>query len=46
MTFNDLEGLAAAIDAMDAPEERELMILAAKVQAATTIEAVESIVWK
>jgi hypothetical protein len=45
MTFADLQGLAAAIEAMDTPDEQRLLSLVAQVQAATSIAAVQAITW-
>ncbi len=45
MTFADLQGLAAAIEAMETPDEQALMSKLADVQAATTVAAVQAIVW-
>ena len=45
MTFADLQGLAAAVEAMETPDEQKLMTLIAQVQAATTIAAVQAIVF-
>ena len=43
MTFADLQGLAAAFEAMETPDEQNLMTKIAEVQAATTVAAVEAI---
>ena len=45
MTFADLQGLAVAVEALDTPNEQDLMIKMAAVQAATTISAIEAIVF-
>lgn len=45
MTFADLQNLAAAIEAAETPDEQDLMSLLAQIQAATTVSAVEAIVW-
>lgn len=45
MTFADLQGLAAAIEAMETPDEQKLMSLIAQIQAATTVAAVQAITW-
>ncbi len=45
MTFADLQGLAAAIEAMETPDEQNLMTKIANVQAATSVEAVQAIVF-
>ncbi len=43
MTFADLQGLAAAIEAMETPDEQDLMTKIAAVQAATTVAGVQAI---
>ena len=43
MTFADLQGLAAAVEAMETPDEQNLMTKIAEVQAATTVAAVQAI---
>jgi len=45
MTFADLQGLAAAIEARETPDEQQLMTLIAQVQAATTVAAAQAVVW-
>jgi len=44
-TFSDIQGLAAAVEAVDAPDYMQLVSLIAQVQAATTVKAVQAIVW-
>jgi hypothetical protein len=44
-TFADLEGLAAAMEAVDAPDYQELLTLVGQVTAATTVAAVQAVVW-
>lgn len=44
-TYADLQGLAAAMDAVDAPDYQQLLTLISQVNAATTITAVQAIVW-
>lgn len=44
-TFADVQGLAAAVEAVDAPDYMELVSLIAQVQDATTVAAVQAIVW-
>lgn len=43
MTFADLQGLAAAIETMETPDEQDLMTKLAAVQAATTVAAVQAV---
>ena len=43
MTFADLQGLAAAIEAAETPDEQDLMTKIAAVQTATTVAAVQAI---
>lgn len=45
MTFADLQGLAAAVEAIETPDEQHLMTKIAAVQAATTVSAVQAVVW-
>lgn len=45
MTFADLQGLAAEVEAMETPDEQNLMTKIAEVQAATTVTAVQAIAW-
>jgi len=44
-TFADLQGLAAAMSAQDTPSELNLVAKFAQVQAATTVAAVQLVVW-
>ncbi|MHB1267234.1 MAG: hypothetical protein ACYCY2_06480 [Acidithiobacillus ferriphilus] len=44
-TFADVQGLAAAIEAVDTPEYQELLKLIGEVMAATTVSAVEGVIW-
>ena len=44
-TFADVQGLAAAVEAVDAPDYMRLVALIAQVQDATTVAAVQAIVW-
>jgi hypothetical protein len=44
-TFADVQGLAAAMSAQDTPSELNLVSKIAQVQAATTVSAVQSIVF-
>jgi hypothetical protein len=44
-TYADLQGLAAAMEAVDAPDYQTLLGLLAQVAAATTVEAVQAVVW-
>ena len=44
-TFADLQGLAAAMESADTPKFTELLTLIAQVNAATTIAAVQAIIW-
>ena len=44
-TFADVQGLAAAIEAMETPDYQELLKLIGEVQAATTIAGVQAVVW-
>lgn len=44
-TFADVQGLAAAVEAVDAPDYMQLVALIAQVQAATTVAAVQAIAW-
>lgn len=44
-TFADVQGLAAAVEAVDAPDYMRLVALIAQVQAATTVTAVQAIKW-
>lgn len=43
--YVDLQGLAAAMEAVDAPDYQTLIGLLAQVAAATTVEAVQAVVW-
>ncbi len=43
MTFADLQGLAAAIEAAQTPDEQDLMTKIADVQAATTVAAIQAV---
>jgi len=45
-TFADVQGLAAAIEAVDTPEYYDLLKLISEVTAATTVSAVQAISWK
>lgn len=44
-TYADLQGLAEAMEAVDAPDYQQLLQLLAEVNAATTVEAVQAVVW-
>ena len=44
-TFADVQGLAQAVENVDAPDYMELVSLIAQVQDATTVAAVQAIVW-
>ena len=44
-SFADVQGLAAAIEAVDTPEYQELLKLIVEIDAATTVSAVQSIIW-
>ena len=44
-TFADVQGLAAAIEAVDTPEYQELLKLIGEVMAATTVSAVQGVKW-
>jgi hypothetical protein len=44
-TYADLQGLAAAMEAVDAPDYQQLLTLMAEVTNATTIAAVQAVVW-
>ena len=44
-SFADVQGLAAAIEAVDTPEYQELLKLIGEIDAATTVSAVQSIIW-
>ncbi|WP_164707925.1 DUF4376 domain-containing protein [Paraburkholderia phosphatilytica] len=44
-TYADLQGLAAAMEAVDAPDYTQLLSLVAQVNAATTVAAVQAVVW-
>jgi len=44
-TFADVQGLAAAIEAVDTPEYHELLKLIDEVMAATTVSAVYGVTW-
>jgi hypothetical protein len=44
-TYADLQGLAAAMEAVDAPDYQTLLGLLAQVAAATTVEAVQAVAW-
>jgi hypothetical protein len=43
--FADVQGLAAAIEAVETPEYHELLKLIGEVNAATTISAVQGVIW-
>ena len=45
MTFADLQNLAEAVEAQETPDEQDLMSLLAQIAAATTVSAVQAIVW-
>lgn len=45
MTFADLQGLASAVEAMETPDEQDLMTKISEMQSATTISAVQAIVF-
>ena len=44
-TFADVQGLAAAIEAVETPEYQELLKLIGEVMAATTVSAVQGVTW-
>ena len=44
-SYADLQGLAAAMEAVEVPDYRQLLALIGAVQAATTIVAVQAITW-
>jgi hypothetical protein len=44
-TYADLQGLSAAMEAQEVPEYQELLVLIGQISAATTIAAVQAIVW-
>lgn len=44
-TYADLQALAAAMEAAEAPDFQELLTLVSQVSAATTVAAVQAIVW-
>lgn len=44
-TYADLQGLAAAMGAVDAPDYQTLLTLIAQVNAATTVAAVQDVAW-
>ncbi|MHB1023680.1 MAG: hypothetical protein ACYC0Z_14910 [Acidobacteriaceae bacterium] len=44
-TFADVQGLAAAIEAVETPEYQELLKLIGEVMAATTVSAVQGVIW-
>ena len=44
-TFADVQGLAAAIESVETPEYQELLKLIGEVMAATTVSAVQAVVW-
>ncbi|MFM0165653.1 hypothetical protein PQR39_35125 [Paraburkholderia sediminicola] len=44
-TYADLQGLAAAMEAIDAPDYQLLLQLIAQANAATTVAAVQAVVW-
>jgi hypothetical protein len=44
-TYADLQGLAAAMEAIDAPDYQLLLELIAQVNAATTVASVQAVVW-
>jgi len=44
-TFADVQGLAAALEAVETPEYQELLKLIGEVMAATTVSAIRAIVW-
>jgi hypothetical protein len=44
-TYADLQGLAAAMEAVDAPDYQKLLGFIAQVMAATTVEAAQAITW-
>jgi len=44
-TFADLQGLAAAAEAVEVPDWQDLIAKIAAVQAATTVAAVQAVVW-
>ena len=44
-TFADAQGLAAAIEAVETPEYQELLKLIGEVMAATTVSAVQGVIW-
>ena len=44
-TFADVQGLAAAIEAVETPEYQELLKLIGEVMAATTVSAVHGVIW-
>jgi len=44
-TFADVQGLAAAIENVETPEYQELLKLIGEVNAATTVAAVQAVVW-
>jgi hypothetical protein len=44
-TYADLQGLAVAMEAIDAPDYQQLLTLIGQVGAATTVAAVQAIVW-
>jgi hypothetical protein len=43
--YADLQGLAAAMEAVDAPDYQKLLTLIAEVNAATTVAAVQTVTW-
>jgi len=45
-TFADVQGLAAAIEAVETPEYQELLKLIGEVMAATTVSTVQAISWQ
>lgn len=44
-TYADLQGLAAAMEAIDAPDYQELLTLIGEVTVATSVSAVQAVVW-
>ena len=44
-TYADLQGLAEAMEAADTPDYQKLLTLIGQVSAATTVEAVQAVVW-
>jgi len=44
-TFADVQGLAAAIEAIETPEYQEMLKLIGEVMAATTVSAVQGVIW-